>query len=77
MRRRDEILDATARVLVASGWDGLTTNNTSGLNYLNNSGITGTLVFVAIGVVIYVVMRFVNRSSGVDQKMLFAEIPPD
>jgi amino acid transporter len=49
----------------------------TGLNYLNNSGITGTLVFVAIGIGIYVIMKVVNRSSGVDSKMLFAEIPPD
>jgi len=47
------------------------------LNYLNNTGITGTLVFVAIGLVIYVLMKLVQRSKGVDTHMLFAEIPPD
>ena len=34
-------------------------------------------MFVAIGLVIYVAMAVVRRNSGVDQKMLFAEIPPD
>jgi len=59
-------------------WDNVTGSGSGkGLDYLNNSGITGTLVFVAIGLVIYVVMAVVRRNSGVDQKMLFAEIPPD
>jgi APA family basic amino acid/polyamine antiporter len=59
-------------------WDNVTGSGSgTGLNYLNNSGITGSLVFVAIGVVIYVLMRLVNRSSGVDSSMLFTEIPPD
>jgi amino acid transporter len=59
-------------------WDNVTGSGSgTGLDYLNNSGITGTLVFVAIGLVIYVVMAVARRNSGVDQKMLFAEIPPD
>jgi amino acid transporter len=59
-------------------WTNVTgSGDNTGLNYLNNSGITGTLVFVAIGVGIYVIMQVVNRSSGVDNSMLFAEIPPD
>jgi APA family basic amino acid/polyamine antiporter len=59
-------------------WDAETTSGSnSGLNYLNHSGITGSLVFVAIGIGIYVIMKVVNRSSGVDSSMLFAEIPPD
>jgi amino acid transporter len=49
----------------------------TGLDYLNNSGITGSLVFVVIGIAIYVIMQLANRSSGVDSSMLFAEIPPD
>jgi amino acid transporter len=58
-------------------WDELTSSGTGRLNYLNHSGITGTLVFVAIGLVIFVVMKLVQRSKGVDTHMLFAEIPPD
>jgi len=30
-----------------------------------------------IGLVIYFVMRYRSRSSGVDTKMLFTELPPD
>ncbi len=58
-------------------WDNLTSNGTGRLNYLNNSGITGTVAFIAIGLAIYVVMWLRNKASGVDTKMLFTEIPPD
>lgn len=59
-------------------WDNVTGSGSgTGLDYLNNSGITGSLVFLVIGIVIYVLMRLVNRSSGVDTHMLFTEIPPD
>jgi amino acid transporter len=58
-------------------WDELTTSNSGRLNYLNHSGITGTLVFTAVGLVIWGVMKLVQRSKGVDTSMLFAEIPPD
>jgi basic amino acid/polyamine antiporter, APA family len=58
-------------------WDNLTSSGSGRLNYLNNSGITGTLVFIGIGLVIYAVMWARNRASGVDTKMLFTEIPPD
>ena len=58
-------------------WDELTSSGTGRLNYLNHSGITGTLVFIGIGLVIWAVMKFVQRSKGIDTHMLFAEIPPD
>jgi basic amino acid/polyamine antiporter, APA family len=58
-------------------WDNLTNSGSGRLDYLNNSGITGTLVFTAIGLAIYIVMKLVQRSKGVDTAMLFAEIPPD
>ncbi|HKV66854.1 MAG TPA: APC family permease [Gaiellales bacterium] len=58
-------------------WDNLTSSGTGRLNYLNNSGITGTLVFTAAGLVIWGIMKLVQRSKGVDTSMLFAEIPPD
>jgi amino acid transporter len=58
-------------------WDNLTSSGTGRLNYLNNSGITGTLVFTAAGLVIWAIMKVVQRSKGVDTSMLFAEIPPD
>jgi basic amino acid/polyamine antiporter, APA family len=58
-------------------WDNLTSSGTGRLNYLNNSGITGSLVFVGIGLAIWVIMKIVQRSKGIDTHMLFAEIPPD
>jgi APA family basic amino acid/polyamine antiporter len=58
-------------------WDNLTNTGSGRLDYLNNSGITGTIAFTAIGVAIYIVMKLVQRSKGVDTAMLFAEIPPD
>jgi APA family basic amino acid/polyamine antiporter len=47
------------------------------LRYLETNGILDALLFYALGVVIYAVMRLRSRSAGVDTKMLFTEIPPD
>jgi amino acid transporter len=58
-------------------WDNLTGSGTGKLDYLNNTGITGTLIMIGIGVVIYVVIALRNRRAGVDTSLLFAEIPPD
>jgi hypothetical protein len=58
-------------------WDNLTSNGTGRLNYLNNSGITGSLAFAGIGLVIWAIMKLVTRRKGIDTHMLFAEIPPD
>ena len=58
-------------------WENLTGSGKGKLDYLNNTGITGTLIMIAIGVVIYVVMALRNRRAGVDTSLLFAEIPPD
>jgi hypothetical protein len=58
-------------------WENLTNSGQGRLDYLNNSGITGALVFTAAGLVIWAIMKVVQRSKGVDTSMLFAEIPPD
>lgn len=58
-------------------WDNLTGSGTGKLDYLNKTGITGTLIVIAIGVAIYVAMAVRNRRAGVDTSLLFAEIPPD
>jgi hypothetical protein len=49
----------------------------SKLTYLETNGILDALLFYGIGLVIYLVMQFRTRNSGVDTKMLFTEIPPD
>jgi amino acid transporter len=58
-------------------WENLTGSGEGKLDYLNNTGITGTLIVMGIGVVIYIAMALRNRRSGVDTSLLFAEIPPD
>jgi amino acid transporter len=47
------------------------------LTYLETNGILDAGLFYVIGLVIYFVMRFRSRASGVDTKMLFTELPPD
>lgn len=49
----------------------------SALTYLETNGIIDAGLFYVIGLVIYFVMRYRSRSSGVDTKMLFTELPPD
>jgi amino acid transporter len=52
-------------------------NGGSALTYLETNGILDAAVFYVLGIVIFVVMRLRARSAGVDEKMLFAELPPD
>ncbi len=47
------------------------------LTYLETNGIIDAGIFYLLGIVIYFIMRFRTRKAGVDQKMLFTELPPD
>jgi basic amino acid/polyamine antiporter, APA family len=47
------------------------------LTYLETNGIIDAGIFYLIGLVIFVVMRYRARAAGVDEKMLFTELPPD
>ncbi len=47
------------------------------LTYLETNGIIDAGIFYLIGLVIFFVMRYRARASGVDAKMLFTELPPD
>ncbi len=47
------------------------------LSTANTSGIGWALVFLAVGIVIYFTMRFVNASRGINVKMIYQELPPD
>ena len=47
------------------------------LTYLETNGIIDAGIFYALGLVIYFVMRYRARAAGVDEKMLFTELPPD
>jgi amino acid transporter len=47
------------------------------LTYLETNGIIDAGIFYLIGLVIFFIMRFRARAAGVDEKMLFTELPPD
>jgi APA family basic amino acid/polyamine antiporter len=47
------------------------------LTYLETNGILDAAVFYALGLAIFFVMRYRARRAGVDEKMLFTELPPD
>jgi amino acid transporter len=49
----------------------------SALTYLETNGIIDAAIFYLIGIVIYFVMRRRAVKAGVDEKMLFTELPPD
>jgi amino acid transporter len=52
-------------------------SGTSTLKYLETNGILDAAVFYLLGLVIFFAMRYRARASGVDEKMLFTELPPD
>ena len=52
-------------------------SGTSTLKYLETNGILDAAVFYLLGLVIFFTMRYRARASGVDEKMLFTELPPD
>jgi basic amino acid/polyamine antiporter, APA family len=47
------------------------------LTYLETNGIIDAGIFYLLGLVVYLLMQWRTRSSGVDSKMLFTELPPD
>jgi APA family basic amino acid/polyamine antiporter len=50
---------------------------TSALTYLETNGILDAAVFYLLGLVVFFIMRARARAKGVDEKMLFTELPPD
>jgi basic amino acid/polyamine antiporter, APA family len=50
---------------------------TSALTYLETNGILDAALFYVLGLVIFFIMRARARAKGVDEKMLFTELPPD
>jgi basic amino acid/polyamine antiporter, APA family len=49
----------------------------SALTYLETNGILDAGIFYLLGIVVYFIMKFRARAAGVDEKMLFTELPPD
>jgi hypothetical protein len=50
---------------------------TGTLHYLETNGILDAAVFYVLGIVIFFIMRWRAQRAGVDEKMLFTELPPD
>ena len=76
-----------ADLLLSGGWlaqgirypvyQGLRSGGSAYLSLSNSSGVGVALILIAVGIVIYFVMRFVNTSRGINVKMIFQELPPD
>jgi amino acid transporter len=71
------ILPVYASALVWPVIQGLQSGGTSYLGLSNPSGIGMALIFVLVGIAIYVAMRLVNNARGINVKMMFQELPPD
>jgi amino acid transporter len=71
------ILPVYASALVWPVIQGFRSGGASYLGLSNPSGIGMALIFVLVGIVIYVVMRLVNNARGINVKMMFQELPPD
>lgn len=56
---------------------GLQANGAAYLGLASSSGIGWGLVFVLLGIAIYIIMRVINNSRGINVKMMFQELPPD
>lgn len=58
-------------------YQGLVKTGTGYLSLSNASGVGWALIFLAVGIVIYIVMRVVNASRGINVKMIYQQLPPD
>jgi amino acid transporter len=58
-------------------WEGLTGDEESAGSYLRSSGILAALIVVGVGLILYFVNVYWNRSRGVERTEVFATIPPD
>jgi amino acid transporter len=47
------------------------------LTFASTSGISWAIGILILGIVIYLVMKAVNNSQGINTKMMFQELPPD
>ncbi len=71
------ILPVYASAFIWPVVQGLQTSGTAYLGLSNSSGIGWALVFVAVGIAVYIVMRLVNSARGINVQMMFRELPPD
>ncbi len=71
------ILPVYTSALVWPVIQGFRSGGTSYLGLSNPSGIGMALIFVLVGIAIYIAMRMVNSARGINVKMMFQELPPD
>lgn len=71
------ILPVYASALLWPLIQGVRSGGTAYLGLANPSGIGMALVFVGVGIAIYIVMRLVNKARGIDVTLMFQELPPD
>jgi hypothetical protein len=57
--------------------DALGAGEESTLDYLNRTGITFTLIFLGLAIVVYAIQALRRRAQGVDVAMMYREIPPE
>ncbi len=58
-------------------YKGLVEAGTAYLSLSNTSGVGVALIFIIVGIVVYIVMRAVNTSRGINVRMIYQELPPD
>src|SRR6266516_4329719 len=58
-------------------YKGLLESGTSYLSLSSSSGVGVALILIVVGIVVYLVMRAVNTSRGINVKMIYQELPPD
>lgn len=71
------ILPVYASALVWPLIQGVRSGGTAYLGLSNSSGTGMALLFVLVGIAIYVGMRLVNNARGIDVRLMFQELPPD
>jgi amino acid transporter len=71
------ILPVYASAFIWPVIQGLKTSGAAYLALSNSSGIGWALVFVAVGILVYIAMRLVNNARGISVKMIYAQLPPD
>jgi len=64
------MLDAVANSLAPGAQE-------SAFSYFNRSGITFALLTFVVAIVIYLVMSIRNRARGVEEGLIYRELPPD
>ncbi|HEY1352359.1 MAG TPA: amino acid permease [Ktedonobacteraceae bacterium] len=71
------ILPVYASALVWPLIQGLRSGGSTYLGLSSPSGTGMALLFVVVGIGIYIAMRLINNARGIDVRLMFQELPPD